>query len=134
MGDMMTPIHTESDIRPNAWQAHEQRNLDHAIQIVRRHTRIVRILRLAIPPAALASIVPLLIATSLNKANLPKLSAKIGIVGTKVRMEVPHIAGVTREGREYRVSADAAVQDIVKPKSAELSGIHAKFITKDRTR
>lgn len=57
----------------------------------------------------------------------------VGISGTRITMEVPHIGGFTRDGRAYQLSAAAAVQDLTKPDVLELSGIKASTITKDDT-
>jgi lipopolysaccharide export system protein LptA len=67
----------------------------------------------------------------LSRINIPKLPRIVGISGTRLTMEVPHIGGFTRDGREYKVSAEAAVQDLTKPDVLELSGIKGTTITKD---
>jgi lipopolysaccharide export system protein LptC len=127
----MTSIQREADMRTQNWQVSGRRDFDHLIPIIRRHSRIVRVLRRAVPVAGFVGILWLLIAPALNKINFPKLPVRIGFVGTKIAMEVPHMTGVTRDGREYQVSEDAAAQDILKPDVLELSGVHGQFITKD---
>jgi len=67
----------------------------------------------------------------LSRISIPNLPRVVGISGTRLTMEVPHIGGFTRDGREYKVSAESAVQDLTKPDILELSGIKGTTVTKD---
>jgi lipopolysaccharide export system protein LptC len=128
--DSNTPFQMQNDIRPPTRQLSDHRDFEHLIPTVRRHSRMVRILRHATPTAGII-IILCLIAPYFSRVKLPNLSGKIGIAGTKITMDAPHTSGVTRDGREYQVSADRAVQDFTNPDLVELSGIRAKFVTKD---
>ena len=47
--------------------------------------------------------------------------------GTKITMEAPKLTGFTRDNRAYKVTADAAAQDITNPTVLELTGIRGKM-------
>jgi lipopolysaccharide export system protein LptC len=113
------------------WEVHGPRRFDRPLYLARRHSRLVRRLRWAVPVAATLGVALLAMSSVLSRINIPKLPRIVGISGTKLTMEVPHIGGFTRDGREYKVSADSAVQDLTKPEVLELSGIKGTTVTKD---
>jgi lipopolysaccharide export system protein LptC len=113
------------------WQVQGPRRFDRPLYLARRHSRLVRRLRWAVPVAATCCVTMLAISSVLSRISIPKLPRVVGISGTKLTMEVPHIGGFTRDGREYKVSAESAVQDLTKPEVLELSGIKGTTITKD---
>jgi lipopolysaccharide export system protein LptC len=59
-------------------------------------------------------------------AKLPNGAGTLTISGTKITMELPRIAGYTRDARAYELSAQSADQDLTRPDSVELKGIAAK--------
>lgn len=52
--------------------------------------------------------------------------ANMVISGTRVTMDLPKLAGYTRDGRQYELVATAATQDLKKPTLIELKDIRAK--------
>jgi lipopolysaccharide export system protein LptC len=67
---------------------------------------------------------------------LAKLPINVGdmiVSGTKVTMQQPHLAGFTRDGRAYELSAEAAAQDMTKPDFVELHSIRAKLQMQDKS-
>jgi lipopolysaccharide export system protein LptC len=110
---------------------------ERAFRAARRHSRLVRGLRIAVPAAvALAAVVVFLLTYFNPLRMLAKLPINIGdlvVSGTKVTMEKPHVSGFTRDGRGYELSADAAAQDLTKPNMVELRNIHAKVQMQDKT-
>jgi lipopolysaccharide export system protein LptC len=104
-----------------------------------RHSRMVRVLRVAVPAAvllALASIV--LIQVFLNPfqtalAKLPVDMSNLVVSGTKITMETPHLAGFSTDQRPYELWAKAAVQDLTDPDHVELKTLRAKVMMEDKS-
>ena len=63
--------------------------------------------------------------------KLPNVSGKLGVQGSKITMELPRIAGITRNQRAYELTAETAVQDITKPDIVELQNLRAKMEMQD---
>jgi lipopolysaccharide export system protein LptC len=97
-----------------------------------RHSRRVRVLRVAVPAAVLlAAAGAIAFATLSNPLHmLSKMPVDIGslvVSGTKIMMQQPRIAGFTRDNRRYDLTAQAAGQDLTKPDVVELHGIQASM-------
>jgi len=112
-------------------------NSDRAFRAARRHSRVVRTLRVAIPLAvALAFTVVFLLVYFNPLRMLAKLPVDIGslvVAGTKITMEKPHLSGFTSDARAYELSADMAKQDVTKPDIIELRNIRAKVQMQDKS-
>jgi lipopolysaccharide export system protein LptC len=100
-----------------------------------RHSRRVRILRIAVPVVAVAGLLLLILSTWLNPlrilARLPVDLSGLVISGTKITMAQPKLSGYTRDARWYELSAHSAAQDITRPDVVELKEIRAKVQTED---
>jgi lipopolysaccharide export system protein LptC len=101
-----------------------------------RHSRRVRILRVAIPLTVVIGVAGgALVTTLLNPLRLlSKLPVDLGSVvvsGTKIMMQQPRIAGFTKDNRRYNLTAQSAGQDLSKPDFVELQGINATMETQD---
>jgi lipopolysaccharide export system protein LptC len=110
---------------------------ERAFRAARRHSRLVRVLRVAVPVAVgLVAIVAILVTYFNPLRMLAKLPINIGdlvVSGTRITMERPHLSGFTRDARGYELSADAAAQDLTKPDLVELSNIRAKVQMQDQS-
>lgn len=108
-----------------------------AFQAARRHSRLVRILRIAVPAAVAVAAVAIFLIIYFNPlrvlAKLPINVADLVVSGTKVTMQQPHLSGFTRDARAYELSADAAAQDMTKPDLVELHNIRAKLQMQDKS-
>jgi lipopolysaccharide export system protein LptC len=108
-----------------------------AFEAARRHSRLVRVLRIAIPAGVVAAVVAIFLLSYFNPLRmLTKLPINVGdlvVSGTKITMEKPHLSGFTRDARAYELSADAAAQDMTKPDIVELRNIHAKLQMQDKS-
>jgi len=108
-----------------------------AFYAARRHSRVVRMLRIAIPAVVAAAVVAIALMTYLNPLRyLAKLPINVGdlvVSGTKITMEKPHLSGFTKDARAYELSADAAAQDLTKPDIVELHNIRAKLQMGDKS-
>jgi lipopolysaccharide export system protein LptC len=104
-----------------------------------RHSRMVRMLRVAVPAAvALAMAVILLIAVfnPFRTGEWPKLPVDMGnlvVSGTKITMETPHLAGFSTDQRPYELWAKAAIQDLTDPDHVELQTLRAKVMMEDKS-
>ena len=110
---------------------------DRAFRAARRHSRVVRILRVAIPLAVVLGFTGIFLITYFNPLRLlAKLPVDVGnlvVSGTKITMEHPRLSGFTGDARAYELSADAAKQDLTKPDLIELRNIHAKVQMQDKS-
>ena len=108
-----------------------------AFRSARRHSRAVRILRVAIPLAVVLGFTGIFLITYFNPLRmLAKLPIDVGnlvVSGTKITMEHPRLSGFTGDARAYEVSADAAKQDLTKPDLIELRNIRAKVQMQDKS-
>lgn len=100
-----------------------------AFAAARRHTRLVRLLRVVIPVGAVAAAAGLIIApffTSLHGVANVSVSS-VGISNGKVRMETPRLSGYRQDNRPYEVTAETAFQDIRNPTQVELEQLRARL-------
>ena len=110
---------------------------ERAFRVARRHSRLVRILRVAIPLAVVAGLTGITLVTYYNPLRmlnkLPIDISNLVVSGSKVTMEQPRLSGFTKDARAYEFTADAAAQDLTKPDIVELRNIHAKVEMQDKT-
>jgi lipopolysaccharide export system protein LptC len=108
-----------------------------AFRSARRHSRMVRALRIAIPIAVVVGLIGISLVTYFNPlrmlAKLPINMNDLVVSGTKITMEQPRMSGFTRDGRAYEFTAVAAAQDLTKPDIIELRDIHAKLQMQDKS-
>src|ERR1700674_5844772 len=113
--------------RSEGWTASSRSDLSHAFRVARRYSRWVRLLRIAIPTLVVLLVLGFAAATWFNPlrivAKLPNAAGTLTISGTKITMELPRIAGYTRDARAYELSAQSADQDLTRPAHVELKGI-----------
>ena len=104
-----------------------------------RHSRMVRLLRVAVPATvllALASIVLIQVFWNPFQKGLPNLPVDISnlvVSGTKITMETPHLAGFSTDQRPYELWAKAAIQDLANPDQVELRTLRAKVMMEDKS-
>jgi lipopolysaccharide export system protein LptC len=117
----------------HAWRVKSHAGLTPAFRRARRHSRLVRVLRVGIPVIFGAVVVIYAFGSWLNPLaglNLPAIGG-LGISGTKITMDAPRLAGFTRDGRAYELIAEAAAQDLKQPQFIELQGVRAKMQLED---
>jgi lipopolysaccharide export system protein LptC len=104
-----------------------------------RHSRMVRVLRVAVPAAvllAMAGIIGISVFNPFRITGLPKLPVDISnlvVSGTKITMETPHLAGFSTDQRPYEVWAKSAIQDLANPDHVELRTLRAKVMMEDKS-
>jgi len=122
---------------PRAYWTMSRDDTERVFRAAHRHSRLVRILRVAIPGAAAFTIIAISLATYLNPlrmlARLPINIDNLIVSGTKVTMAQPHLSGFTSDARPYDLVADSAAQDMTKPNIVELRNIRAKVQMQDKS-
>jgi lipopolysaccharide export system protein LptC len=120
------------------WAGFNRPGLDRVFRKAARHSRLVRLLRVAVPVLVVVGVVVLGLATWFNPtrllAKLPTGASlgSVGISGTKVTMALPRLEGFTRDARPYQMTAKTALQDLLKPDNVELTEIRTKMETADK--
>jgi len=108
-----------------------------AFRAARGHSRLVRVLRIALPIAVVLAAAAVVVVTYFNPLRmLSKLPIDIGnlvVHGSKVTMEQPRLTGFTRDSRAYELTAEAAAQDLTKPDVIELRNLRGKLQMQDNS-
>jgi lipopolysaccharide export system protein LptC len=112
--------------------------MDARFAIAARHSRLVRILRIAVPAVvglAMAGVVAISIFNPFRALMkpLPVDMDNLVVSGTKITMEAPHMSGFTPDQRPYEVWAKTATQDLTDPDHVELQTPRAKILQEDRS-
>ena len=103
-----------------------------------RHSRMVRLLRVAVPAAVVLAMAGIVAVSIFNpfRMLLPKIPLDMGnlvVSGTKITMESPHLAGYSTDQRPYELWAKAAIQDLTDPDHVELKTLRAKVMMEDKS-
>jgi len=104
--------------------------------IAARHSRLVRILRIAVPAAVGLAMAAIVLKSYFfnpfhdTMLKLPDMDG-LAVSGTKVTMEAPHLSGFTPDQRPYELWAKTAVQDITDPDRVELNKLRTKVLMQD---
>ncbi len=118
------------------WTASRRVDVDRAVRRAGRHSIVVRLVRIGLPVAVVASLTVLVLFTYFRPMQifdkLPSVSGKLAVQGSKITMELPRIAGFTRNSRAYELNAETAVQDILSPDVVELQNLRAKMELQDK--
>jgi len=112
--------------------------MDARFAIAARHSRLVRILRVAVPAVvglAMAGVVAISIFNPFRilMKQLPLDMDNLVVSGSKVTMESPHMSGFSPDQRPYEVWAKTATQDLTDPDHVELKAPRAKVLMEDRS-
>jgi lipopolysaccharide export system protein LptC len=115
-----------------------QTGMDARFAIATRHSRIVRVLRIAVPAAVLLALAAIVAVSIFNPFRMlvPKLPLDMDnlvVSGTKITMEAPHLSGYTPDRRPYEVWAKTATQDVTDPDHLDLKTIRAKVLMQDQS-
>ncbi len=131
----MTAAYDERETR--AFKARQRDDSAGRFAAARRHSRHVRMVRIAIPLAVLLGAGALALVTWFNPLrmlyHLPLSLGDVVVSGTKIKMENPRLSGFTRDSRRYDLTAGAAAQDIARPGIIELQDINAAMEMEDKS-
>jgi lipopolysaccharide export system protein LptC len=109
---------------------------ERAFRAARIHSRLIRVLRFAVPMSVILVAVGFVLWTWFNPmrmlASVPDVVGGDSVVsGTKITMQQPRITGFTRDSRPYEFTAKAAAQELTKPDLVELHDLSGKFQMRD---
>ncbi len=115
-----------------------QAGMDVRFAAAARHSRLVRLLRVAVPAAvilALAAIVGISIFNPFRAlmTQLPLDVDNLVVSGSKITMESPHLSGFSPDQRPYELWAKTATQDLLDPDHVDLNTLRAKVLMDDRS-
>ena len=114
-----------------------QAGMDVRFAAAARHSRLVRLLRVAVPAAVILSMGMIVAVSIFNPfrvlAKLPLDMGNLVVSGTKITMETPHLAGFSPDGRPYEMWAKTATQDVTDPDHVELGTLRAKVLQEDQS-
>jgi lipopolysaccharide export system protein LptC len=114
-----------------------QAGMDARFAIAARHSRLVRILRIAVPAAVLLAMTSIVGISIFNPfralAKLPLDVDNYVVSGTKITMESPHLSGFSPDQRPYEMWAKTATQDVTDPDHVELGTLRAKVLQEDQS-
>ena len=115
-----------------------QAGMEARFAIAARHSRIVRVLRVAVPAAVVLSMAAIVLVSVFNpfRMLLPKQPIDMDnlvVSGTKITMESPHMSGYTQDQRPYEVWAKTATQDVTDPDHVDLKTLRAKVLMEDQS-
>ena len=104
----------------------------------RRHSRRVRVLRIAVPVVVALVVVAFMSLRMINPVEMLSAKLPIGVndvvvSGSKITMEQPKLTGFTRDARPYELTAARASQDITKPDIVEMHDVRARFQMQDKS-
>jgi lipopolysaccharide export system protein LptC len=128
---MSRPITANAISETHGWTASRRSDVERAVRVAGRHSIAVRVVRIGLPVAVVVGLTALVLNTYFQPMQvfekLPSVSGKLAVQGSKITMELPRIAGFTRDSRAYELNAETAVQDIAKPDIVELQNLRAKM-------
>jgi lipopolysaccharide export system protein LptC len=109
--------------------------LEARFALAARHSRLVQILRVAVPGAVGLAMAGVLYVSFFNKFKVPintgNLSGDLVVSGRKITMETPHLTGFTPDQRPYDLVAKTATQDLTDPNHVELNTLHTTVLMQD---
>jgi len=114
-----------------------QASLEARFAIAARHSRMVRVLRIAVPAAVGLAMATVIGISLFNPFRMPIPKFDMGnlvVSGTKITMESPHLSGYSTEDRRpYELWAKTATQDVTDPDHVELNTLRAKVLMEDKS-
>jgi len=114
-----------------------QASLEARFAIAARHSRMVRVLRIAVPAAVGLAMATVIGISLFNPFRMPMPKFDLGnlvVSGTKITMESPHLSGYSGEDRRpYELWAKTATQDVTDPDHVELHTLRSKVLMEDQS-
>ena len=111
--------------------------LEARFAVAARHSRLVRVLRVAVPAAVGLAMAAILFVSLYNPFRIaidtPNLQGNMVVSGSKITMETPHLTGFTPDQRPYDLVAKTATQDLTDPDHVELHTLRAKVLMEDHS-
>lgn len=117
------------------WMAPSRQRFERRFRSATRHSHWVRVLRIATPVAVAVAGLAVVVAWINPFAPVTRAVAPVAppaIAGKRITMELPRLAGYTRDSRAYEFNAKSAAQDMNEPTKVELTDIKAKLELQQR--
>lgn len=125
----MTPVHTARE--PFASRARPV-SREVVWRRARRHSRVVRGLRVVLPLTGLVLAAGLFVSFQSIPSAIGDVDlGSVGVNGQTVTMQSPKLTGYGEEGSSYAVTASQAEQDLGKPNVVRLQGIDGRLDEED---
>jgi len=108
-----------------------------AFNAARQHSRRVRLLRFAVPLAALLGVLGFLGYVFFDPFRIANVEITVGkpiLHGDKLVMELPHLTGFNKQQQAYNVTATSATQLIRSPGLIDLAGLQAVISMADQSK
>jgi lipopolysaccharide export system protein LptC len=104
-----------------------------AFQVARRHSRLVRRLRILLPASGALLVLALVVVTHFALPGEIDLSvARLSVTPNSIIMDNPHLTGFDEDDRHYSVQADRAIQALTSPNQVRLEEIRATVTMADQ--
>jgi lipopolysaccharide export system protein LptC len=133
---MSRPAINAIDADHAGWTASRRTDVERAVRKAGRHSIVVRFGRVGLPVGVIVALTGLVLFTYLKPTQvleaIPDLAGKTAVQGSKITMQLPRIAGFTRDQRAYELNAETAVQDIATPDVVELQNLRARMEMQDK--
>ena len=125
-------LHTRVKMAPPARDSRGK-----AFNAARQHSRRVRLLRFAVPFAALLGVLGFLGYVFFDPFRIANVEITVGkphLAGDKLVMELPHLTGFNKQQQAYNVTATTATQLIKSPGLIDLAGLQAVISMADQSK
>lgn len=100
----------------------------------RRHSWIVRALRVALPAFAFVVVASMFITVQTRPKGIGDIDlGEVGLDGTTLTMQNPSLSGFNENGTSYQVTAVRALQDVTNPRVVTLEQINGTMSNADGT-
>src|SRR5436305_1638603 len=132
---MSRPATNAIDADHAGWTASRRTDVERAVRTAARHSIFVRFARVGLPVGVIVGLTGLVLFTYFEPTQVLEkipLAGKTAVQGSKITMQLPRIAGFTRDQRAYELNAETAVQDIKTPDIVELLNLHARMEMQDK--
>jgi lipopolysaccharide export system protein LptC len=133
---MSRPVSNVIDADERGWTASSRTDINKAVRRAGRHSILVRAVRIGLPIAVVIGGAGLALNTYFQPMQVfdrgPGVGGKLAVQGSKITMQLPRVAGFTRDARAYELNAETAVQDITSPDVIELQNLRARMELQDK--
>jgi lipopolysaccharide export system protein LptC len=107
-----------------------------AFSAARRHSRVVRMLKVAVPTLAILGTLAFVLVAWLDPFRAKDVKVDLGkldVSGDRLTMELPHLTGFNKRQEAYNVTAKTASQRIAAPGLIDLSDLEAVITMQDKS-
>jgi lipopolysaccharide export system protein LptC len=119
--------------RPGPGWMGEQGTRDRAFRAARRHSLLVRLLRIVLPISGLLALAALFVVSWVSAPAPYEITVADKYISLDgIVMDRPTLTGFDKSNRRYKVSASQAVQNITTPSQVRLSDISAEVTLPDK--